>query len=264
MSKSNKDLNMLVEASVKSVAKTTAKSLKHAGYAVPHSVLLHALSAALDLKNWHALKAALKEQEVPASTPSQEAQKTQKDEAQQLRPPRLEDYSGPAVTAEFYTDDRAFKVTFDARPYLQEASDGNLSAIYYVGFSGDYCTDAIAEYFGDKWKHTEEGARIEEAFNYLGARNQYPGIETIGFECRVDGAEFLQWLDAHRPQVVAKLLCEEHGVSIAQSQDEGDAGLWTWTYEGAGCEISLPSREAAELDAYRQCELLQEALRQFG
>lgn len=47
---------------IKAVAKSIGKSLKTSGHDVPHSVLLHAVSAALDKRNWHVLKAALSSQ----------------------------------------------------------------------------------------------------------------------------------------------------------------------------------------------------------
>jgi hypothetical protein len=47
------------EAELKAIAKAAGSSLKRAGHQVPHSVLLHALSAALNKRDWHKLKASL-------------------------------------------------------------------------------------------------------------------------------------------------------------------------------------------------------------
>jgi len=48
-----------IQTEVKGIAKAVGASLKRAGHQVPHSVLLHALAAALDKRDWHKLKASL-------------------------------------------------------------------------------------------------------------------------------------------------------------------------------------------------------------
>ena len=55
-----KETNMKsIETEVKSIAKAVGASLKRSGHDVPHSVVLHALAAALDKRDWHKLKASL-------------------------------------------------------------------------------------------------------------------------------------------------------------------------------------------------------------
>lgn len=47
------------EVELKAIAKAVGSSLKRAGHTVPHSTVLHALSAALNKRDWHKLKASL-------------------------------------------------------------------------------------------------------------------------------------------------------------------------------------------------------------
>lgn len=47
------------EVELKAIAKAIGGSLKRAGHAVPHTTVLHAVSAALDKRDWHKVKAAL-------------------------------------------------------------------------------------------------------------------------------------------------------------------------------------------------------------
>lgn len=266
-SDNNLDINnMQVQAEIKAISKAVGKSLAGDGHKVPHSVVLHAISAALAQRNWHQLKAAIDSAAGVSAPVSQAVTATEQSvvEAERVLS-RLEDLPGDCVEARFYTDDRVFEVKFDARTFLATATPEKLIAIYMVGFSGDYCTDDVADYHATHWAHTEEGARIQEAFAYLCLRNQAYNADSIGFECRIDGESFLKWLDACRPDVAATLLCQEYGVKISQSQDEGDLGKWTWYYAkgGMGCEVSFDTELEAKQDAYRVCQLMEQELENY-
>lgn len=260
------DVNdMQVQAEIKAISKAVGKSLAGDGHKVPHSVVLHAISAALAQRNWHQLKAVTDKAAgagqglASASVERASAQVLASvDAAQEL--PRLEDLPGEYVEATFYTDDRVFEVKFDARTFMATATDEQLNAIYTVGFGGDYCTDDVADHLATYWGHTPEGAQVRDAFAYLGLRNEARNVESVGFECRLDGHDFMTWLGACRPSLTARMLCNEYGVSISQSQDEGDFGKWTWWHEGEGCEVSFDTEQEAQLDAYRACALLEQEL----
>ena len=56
--KENTTMNS-TEIELKAIAKAIGGSLKRAGHTVPHTTVLHAVSAALDKRDWHKVKAAL-------------------------------------------------------------------------------------------------------------------------------------------------------------------------------------------------------------
>lgn len=65
--KENTNMNS-TEIELKAIAKAIGGSLKRAGHTVPHSTVLHAVSAALDKRDWHKVKASLT---APAAGPVQ-------------------------------------------------------------------------------------------------------------------------------------------------------------------------------------------------
>lgn len=166
-------------------------------------------------------------------------------------------YEGPEVEAEVHTDDRVMQTTFDARPYLQQASDDQLLGILQVGFSGDYCTDDIALYARDHALDPD----VVEIFAYLNAVQRG---KTMGFECSVDPKDYLRWLDQVRPTPLARYACENEGVSVAEGPlDEKGNPSWSWSYQGE-TKAWFPSREGAWLDAYHRLGGLRYALRTYG
>lgn len=165
---------------------------------------------------------------------------------------------GPTVKAEFWTDDRAFEVEFDAQLYLLSASDKALTAIMEVGYVGDSCTDAIAEYAAQKCQNDE----LTEAFAYLGAMQKSKHKDPPGFECKIDRDDYLRWMDAHSRPLLARMLCERADIGISEAQEEEIAGMWDWQRRETGdaCDQSYATKEEAILAAYTQLNLLQEAL----
>ena len=162
---------------------------------------------------------------------------------------------GPDVSARFWTDDHVFEVDFKANAFLQQASDEALSKILNVGCSGDPCTDNIAGFMLDNTMNEE----IADAFNYLHARNTR-GRDGVGFEVQVDEGDFYRWLDANRPIVLAKYLCEQEGITLSEAQEEEIRGRWDWhDNQGNASEASLGTQDEAALDAYRSLGLLEEA-----
>jgi protein-disulfide isomerase len=166
---------------------------------------------------------------------------------------------GPEVPAKFWTDDHQIEVEFDAQAYLAQAADEQLRAIHDVGFSGDYCTDAIAEFMAHKGLNED----IAEGFTYLEALNKARRLrgDTMGFECSVDGEAFLRWMDQHKGPLLANMLCDFHEVRIVEAQEEEIAGMWDWLdNQGNACDHSAETREEAEMDAYLSLNLLQQTL----
>lgn len=158
------------------------------------------------------------------------------------------------VDAKFWTDDRRFEVSFDAQAFFQSATDKQLLAVAEVGFSGDYATDAVAEFFS---KSNEE---LQEAFGYLGV---LPRKYDCGFECSVDSEGYYRWMAEHKSAVIAAYLCDRFEVAVTQnSSDEEVLRRWDWYSQdrAQGSETSFVTKEEAILDAFHSLRLLDEAI----
>jgi hypothetical protein len=69
MAKKDNNVNQ-IETDIKAVAKTVGASLKRQGHTVPHSVVLNAVSASLNRRDWHKLKVAVSGESQAASKSS--------------------------------------------------------------------------------------------------------------------------------------------------------------------------------------------------
>lgn len=169
--------------------------------------------------------------------------------------PEREELLGFPVHAEFWSDDRVFEVNFDARLWLMQASEKEISEVIHTGYRGDYSTDNIAEFMEDK----VGGEEIKEAYAYIHVL-QRSRKNDIGSECLIDKEQMLKWLAQHRTQILANILCERHDVTISEAQEEEIRGMWDWLYQNDACEHSFDTAEEAKLDAYRRLDLLSEEL----
>jgi hypothetical protein len=162
--------------------------------------------------------------------------------------PVTEDSFG--VTAEFWTDDHLYEVSFDVTKALEASSDDHLERILWMGTSDNDCVDALAHYMSS----TEPD--ILEALKYVGTV-QAKG-RTMGFGCSIDIREFRQWMDANRRIVLARWFCHEEGVVLRTRQSNSGASFYDWVYSPVlgGSEVKgwdFATEEAALLDAYEKC-----------
>lgn len=139
-----------------------------------------------------------------------------------------------------------------------QASDEALAAILEVGFQGDYSTDNVAEFMADN----NLSELLKEGFDYLSAIRKSSMRNKPGFECSIDPEDYLRWMAANRPAVLAKLLCDREGVSFMQAEEAEIAGEWNWIARNreSVSDASFDSLEDAQLNAYHELNLLQEAL----
>ncbi len=166
---------------------------------------------------------------------------------------------GPAVTARFFSDDHVFDFEFDASAWMAQAGDQALTAVFNCGFGGDYPTDDIG-----LWMEAQRDEEFVEAFVYINAIQKR---KTLGFEVKVDGEDYCNWLQLHRPALLAKCLCERYEVSIVQAEEPELQGMYDWLSDETDdqgnrivCDRSFESFEAAALDASQTLDLL----KQFG
>lgn len=240
------------ELELKAIAKAVGASLSRTGHVVPHTAVLHAISAALDKRDWQTLKASL--------APGQKAAEVLKSGSIAVVQAPSEELPEPKVSAEFWTDDRAVEVTFDARPYLIQASKQELVGIIEAGYSGDYSTDAIAEFCESLVPEISEG------FAYIHTvQKSHSKLQDVGFECSINAVEYLHWMAAYREPLLASILCARHGVEVHESKNDNDNSRWSWKQDfplNRACEHSYDSKRSANLGAYISLNLLGEELRE--
>lgn len=229
---------------LKALAKAMNASLKRAGHTVPHTAVLNALACAMDKRNWNTLK-AIADATSCTQTPAQPI--AAKNDLATM---------GRKVFAEVHTDDRVAQVHFDARGYLAQATDQEIASIVFVGFRNAEPMDRIAEWERDRAKNAD----VQDLFAYLGVVGKNPASE-VGFECRVNATQMLEWLAEHRTQTLAHALCEFHGVGLVQAEEEEIKGMWDWMGpNGTNSDGACETEDEAAMDAYVKLGLLQETL----
>jgi hypothetical protein len=91
------------------------------------------------------------------------------------------------IKAECHSDDRKIEVTFDAEPYLIQATTEQLKELIGCGLGGDYPADRIAEYMMDL------DINVKKMFDYMELVDE-------GFECHItDKNAFWDWVYKNKP-----------------------------------------------------------------
>jgi hypothetical protein len=103
------------------------------------------------------------------------------------------------VSARTHSDDYIFDIPFDATPWFEQASDEDILELAHCEFGGDSPSDAVALFFEDS------NDDISGMMNYVHAHNKSETVEHIGFECYVDEAEAMAWLDENRPYLATAI-----------------------------------------------------------
>ena len=118
------------------------------------------------------------------------------------------------ISASCHTDDYRYEIQlFDATPWFIVASDADIQQLIEDGFSGNYTADSIAEDAGDY------DAQVRAMFAYL---DSLPAsYEPRGFECYVDEAQALAWIQYHRPHLLEQWGLDEKGVSAHYAREVG-------------------------------------------
>ena len=101
------------------------------------------------------------------------------------------------VSAEVHSDDLTHEVTFDAAPYLAQASDKEIKELSACGWGGDLPADEVAEFFQGK------NREIDALFEHLhSVRDLRSHKDMCGFECHVDKESAIAWIQANRPHLL--------------------------------------------------------------
>lgn len=110
---------------------------------------------------------------------------------------------GEPVLVEMHSDDFHVQVHADARPWLAQASDKDLSELSEIDYGGDYAADEIYHFLESTG---DEDAR--KLADYLSTGPTMAG-DTVGFEVHAEGDEIKAWLQEYRPAAWAALIAHE-------------------------------------------------------
>jgi hypothetical protein len=94
------------------------------------------------------------------------------------------------VRAEVHSDDYAAKATFDAAPWLAQASDYEIEMLIRCDFGGDQASDAVALWTRDRSDSVDGVFRYDE-------------LARTGFECHVNRDDAMAWIKANRSHLNA-------------------------------------------------------------
>lgn len=91
------------------------------------------------------------------------------------------------IKAECHSDDRKIEASFDAEPYLIQATDDQIKSLIACGLGGDYPADRIVEFFAGTLND------VRKMFDYCADKDE-------GFECHITDTEaFWTWIKKNRP-----------------------------------------------------------------
>lgn len=148
----------------------------------------------------------------------------------------------PSIDAEAHDDGHQITASFDAAAWFAQASEEDLWKLYSCGWARDYAADAVAEFYEER----DDGVKKMFELVRISQNTRNP----VGFECCVESDQAMAWLEIHRKPLWARILCDQHGVTLSQSQDEGSLGRWDWlTDTNEGSEISFDTKDEAALNA---------------
>ena len=235
------------QAELKAIAKTMRESLARSGFAVQHTAVLKALACALNKRDWQKLKAG----GTAKSTVSTLLPLTNHKKGPEYP------QSKTVVNAQFWTDNRAFEINFDARLGLEQLSDADLRTIIGDDYWGSYSLDDVAVRMRD---HHE---KLDEAFTYLETINGPSVKNLMGFEVRVNPRQLLAWMLEQKKALLATYLGYLYSVRLIYNKESPlQTPSWIWMSEdGKQCsETFFDSVDAAYLDAFEKLSLFDKEL----
>ena len=91
---------------------------------------------------------------------------------------------------------------FDVTPFLVTATDETLQALHDCGWGADSAADEVAIAYGN--------SQTRPVFQYIDLVNGRDDRCHLGFECRVDRQQVMDWLQIHRPKLWAEFAEEDN------------------------------------------------------
>lgn len=103
---------------------------------------------------------------------------------------------GPGIYAETHSDDHAFEIEFDAKPYFKKAPDLAIIDLADVDWGGDIPADWVAQFM------EKSNKEIRAMFRYLRSEEVRSRRDPPGFEVHVNGKDVLDWIKENRPHLL--------------------------------------------------------------
>jgi len=104
------------------------------------------------------------------------------------------------IHASCHTADNALSLEFDATPWFEEADADSILHVAKQGWSSAWIAESLEMRPGYQSLH--------RLIDYAAKRLQKESLEDPAwttFECIVDGAEAMAWLDRNRPEIAAAI-----------------------------------------------------------
>jgi hypothetical protein len=130
--------------------------------------------------------------------------------------------AGPPIKARVRSDDDVRDVSFDAAPWLAQASDHEIRTLAASGWGGAYPALGVADWSAG---HDRAVARMLRCLDRENEARDASGLSFIGLECHVDQGEALAWLKEHRPHLHAALAA---ATPAAARNDEDSPARASW------------------------------------
>lgn len=212
---------------MKAIAKSIGASLKRSGCSVPHSLILNALAASINKRNWHVLQGT-QITEVPPNIPT-----------------TLEEVTPPLkVYAKLLTSHGGMLCHVDVTEILAVADQGYLDD-FLEGeqLIAGFMLFNVNDTFKEEWAKVQNAALSVSAERFI-----------------VDPIAALQWLDLNRREEIARMLCDKAGIEVSLAGTLSNP-CWLWSAEDMEGPASLnystaSSREEVLIEAYESQNLL--------
>lgn len=146
------------------------------------------------------------------------------------------------IEAKAYSDDRLYEVEFDAAPWFKDASADAIITLANNGWGDCETADDIALRIEDA------NPAVQSMLNYCRATQR--SRRSVGFVCRVDPEQAMQWLKSNRKSIWARIICEDNDIELFQAQEPEVAGRWDWRDANSNAsEMSFETADEAAIAA---------------
>lgn len=100
------------------------------------------------------------------------------------------------IKAQVRDDEFRTSSKFDATSWFEQASDDEILDLAKIDWGGNQAADAVAEFY--EGHHVGEPDTVDAVFKAV-------NVLDTGYECYIDEADALRWVQENRPQLMDKI-----------------------------------------------------------